>query len=147
MSDTPRTDAVDAQNKEVHSAFYEMRSHAWQLERELTEAREDCEVTSRIAEEMTKQRDNLKEELRDARLIWAKYEDRYFEAREQRDRLEGALEAIRKANRTCKCCGSIELASIIDQALEVVEGAATKDSHKFCRTTYHCGCRYNSEKP
>ena len=44
------------------------------------------------------------------------------EVTEQRDRLDGALEAIRKANRTCKCCGSIELASIIDQAIAAVKG-------------------------
>ena len=41
-----------------------MRDLCCQLERELTEAREDCEVTSRIAEEMTKQRDLLAEALR-----------------------------------------------------------------------------------
>jgi hypothetical protein len=110
MSDTPRTDAVDAQNKEVHSAFYEMRSHAWQLERELTEAREDCEVTSRIAEEMTKQRDLLAE----------------------------ALEII-AGNESC----GDNLHGNSDIAKEAL-AATTKDPHRFCRTTSHCGCRYNS---
>lgn len=49
MSDTPRTDAVDMQGKEVHAAFFEMRSLAWQLE---------CELAS-----MRKQRDRLAEAL------------------------------------------------------------------------------------
>ena len=41
MSDTPRTDALEYRNKEkdVYSSFFEMRSHAWQLERELTDAK------------------------------------------------------------------------------------------------------------
>jgi len=42
---------------------------------ELAEAREDCEVTSRIAEDMTQQRDSLKQQLDEARDIaadWAK---------------------------------------------------------------------------
>ena len=34
MSNTPETDALDAQEKEVHAAFFEMRTHAWNLERQ-----------------------------------------------------------------------------------------------------------------
>jgi len=42
MSDTPRTDKLETQNgnKDVYASFFEMRSHAWQLERELAEALE-----------------------------------------------------------------------------------------------------------
>lgn len=107
----------------------------YQLERELTEARE--------------QRDRLKEELQDARLFWAKYEDRYFEAREQRDKLAEALEMVRDADDDCHKDGLPTIPPVarheIDQALGVV---AVKDPHKFCRggggNNFHCGCKYDS---
>lgn len=159
MSDTPRTDEVDARNKEVHIAFYEMRSHAWQLERELAEVkaqrdsleneiegwRNKWECAIEMAARAEVQRDSLKEELRDARLIWAKYEDRYFEAREQRDKLAEALEMVRDADDDCYKDGLPTIPPVarheIDQSLAFV---AEKDPHRFCRTTSHCGCRYNS---
>jgi len=132
MSDTPRTDEAIAKSNGQWS--YELRDLCCQLERELTEARE--------------QRDSQKNELRDARLIWAKYEDRYFETREQRDKLAEALEMVRDADEDCHKDGLPTIPPVarhkIDQALGVV---AVKDQHKFCRTTSHCGCRYDSEKP
>ena len=87
------------------------------LKRELAEAREDCEVTSRIAEEMTKQRDLLAEALRiiDQRVM------------EKKD-----------AESDLKFCGEVAFTALA----QVKE--TPKDPHKFCRTTYHCGCKYNS---
>jgi hypothetical protein len=53
MSDTPRTDAVDMQGKEVHAAFFEMRSLAWQLEREIAAMREQRDKLAEALREIT----------------------------------------------------------------------------------------------
>jgi hypothetical protein len=40
MSDTPETDALNAERQEVHASFFIMLNHARKLERERDEARE-----------------------------------------------------------------------------------------------------------
>jgi len=58
MSDTPRTDAIDAIGAEVHAAYFMMRNHAWGLERELAAHSEQWRVSS-VCREMAEQRDKL----------------------------------------------------------------------------------------
>ena len=35
----------------------------------------------------------------------------------------------------------------LDKLAEASSENTKDDPHKFCRTTSHCGCRYNSKKP
>jgi hypothetical protein len=138
MSDTPRTDAIESREKEVHAAFSEMRSHAWQLERELAATRE---LNSMMRENMRKMKEkyglgerNVMRELRkgltEARRELAETRDqittaeasaerwaqRCIEARGQRDRLADALrEMLRRSYN------EMELRKIAKAALESLE--------------------------
>jgi len=100
--------------------------------------------TPRADEAIAKSNGQWSYELRD---LCCQLERDLAEAKKQRDKLEEALRIIdeRILNSTdletdLKFCGEVAFA-----ALAAVKGETPKgDPHKFCRTTSHCGCRYDS---
>lgn len=57
---------------------------------------------------MERERDEAREERDEAREIAAKYEDRYFEAKVQRDRLAEALRDIANGTKCQECGGEVQ---------------------------------------
>jgi hypothetical protein len=120
-TDTPRTDALERANykKDVYSSFFQMRDFAWNLERELTTAREELSEwsilngwggTPEIINDFIKGQQT--------RIHYAQNLDEELTAvTEQRDELLRYNEEFRKETLICADCDAIRKEEY-DQSIE-----------------------------
>ena len=119
MNDTPETDAVEANTESgnIVEAFYFMRSHAWNLERERDEAREYADKLAEGLPEGMLPKDV--DVLRDANL---KLATELATVTEQRDRLAMALRMITTFDYSdLQCDNGHGARSVATEALQSIE--------------------------